>query len=215
MSAVLAFDGVSKSYLSGDETIDVLDAVSLTVSVGELVALAGRSGSGKTTLLTIASGWDRPDTGSVGWFGTSVSGDQASWAQLAIVPQALGLLDELTIEENITLPLRLGDHPRALDPASLMHRLGIDHLAARFPGEVSLGEQQRAAVARAMVLRPALVLADEPVSHQNSEWATVITDSLREMAADGAACLVASHNPAALESADRIVHLHEGRIAAS
>jgi putative ABC transport system ATP-binding protein len=163
-------------------------------------------------LLTIATGWEQPDAGSVAWFGSSASGRLAAWTDLAIIPQALGLLDELTIEENITLPIRLNAASDALDPGTLMRRVGVHHLARRFPGGVSLGEQQGAAVARALVLRPTLVLADEPISHQNREWADVIMGGFDDIAASGTAFVIASHNPASLEGAHRVIELHEGRV---
>ena len=121
-------------------------AWSLALCAGEIVALSGPSGSGKTTLLGLVAGWDQPDAGTVVVLdGTRAPGEQR-WDELAILPQSLGLLEELTLLENVTLPLRLRDGPGA-DPAVLLGRLGIDHLRDRFPAEVSLGEQQRAALA--------------------------------------------------------------------
>jgi ABC-type lipoprotein export system ATPase subunit len=113
---------------------------------------------------------------------------------------------------KITLPLRLGHVQDAADPTSLMERLGIDHLADRFPSEVSLGEQQRAALARAAVVRPALLLADEPIAHQNRTWAEGMMLLLGELASHGTTCLLATHNEVAFDAADRVLELREGAL---
>ena len=116
----------------------VLDGVDLAVAAGEVVAMGGRSGSGKTTLLTIVAGWERPDAGMVALLGGEVPPDGLAWADLAILPQSLGLLDELTLGENVALPSRLGAvrpdedlDPDVDGPDALMRRLGLDHLADR------------------------------------------------------------------------------------
>jgi ABC-type lipoprotein export system ATPase subunit len=217
--AVLDLDGVEKSFPAPSGQRRVLTGVDMRVGPGEIVALTGRSGSGKTTLLTIVAGWEQPDAGSVTLFGDPAAvplGEAHAWRQLAILPQSLGLLDELTVGENITLPLRL-DHvdPAAdpsADPSSLMERLGIDHLADRFPSEVSLGEQQRAALARAAVVRPALLLADEPIAHQNRTWAEGMMLLFGELASRGTTCLLATHNEVAFDTADRVLELREGAL---
>lgn len=197
---VLALRRVSKSY-AGRGT--VLDGVDLDVAAGEVVAIAGRSGSGKTTLLTIVAGWEHPDAGSV-----ELPAGRA-WSALALVPQALGLLDELTIGENVALPGRLAGQAHV----DLLDELGIDHLVDRHPDEVSLGEQQRAAVARAAALRPALLVADEPVAHQDRRRGEAVLAALRHLAADaGTACLLATHDELALAAADRVLELHAGHL---
>jgi ABC-type lipoprotein export system ATPase subunit len=205
--SVLALAGVTKSFVTPAGSVAVLDGVDLTVTGGEVVAIAGRSGSGKTTLLTIITGWDRPDAGSV-----ERRGAARRWSELAILPQSLALLDELSIAENVTLPLRLAPDVTGDDPSGLMARLGIDHLADRFPNEVSLGEQQRAALARAAVIRPQLLVADEPVSHQNREWAETMMHVLGLLAAEGTACVLATHDEIAFAAADRVLELQGGRL---
>jgi putative ABC transport system ATP-binding protein len=222
---VLVLDGVEKAFATPAGPRPVLLGVDLAVAAGEVVAMAGRSGSGKTTLLTIVAGWERPDAGRVALFGGGRPPDRLPWADLAILPQSLGLLDELTVAENVTLPLRLGavrpgeadgtDHAADHDadgPDALLRRLGVDHLADRYPTEVSLGERQRAALARAAVLRPRLLLADEPIAHQNHAWAEAMTSLLRDLADGGSACLLATHNPLAFAVADRVVRLDAGRL---
>ena len=183
---------------------------------GEVVAVAGRSGSGKTTLLSIAAGWVLPDAGTVELRGEPL-GRERAWWEVALLPQALGLLDELTIAGNVTLPLRLAAGSvdgAAEDVPKLLERLGVAHLADRHPNEVSLGEQQRAALARAVVVRPWVLVADEPVSHQNREWATAMVGVLRELAAEGTACVLATHDELAVAAAHRVLDLRDGRLRA-
>jgi putative ABC transport system ATP-binding protein len=190
----------------------VLDGVDLTVPPGEVVAVGGRSGSGKTTLLTIVGGFEPPDEGTVVVRAPGGYLAPPPWRAVALLPQALGLLDELSLGENVQLPGRL-DADRAVLPAEeLMDRLGVLHLADRAIDEVSLGEQQRAALARAAVVRPAVLLADEPFSHQNESWAEAMVLVIRLLADAGTACLVASHDRLAAEAADRALELRAGRL---
>jgi putative ABC transport system ATP-binding protein len=131
---------------------------------------------------------------------------------VALLPQSLGLLEELTVRENVTLPLRLGDVEPAADAEELLVRLGLDRLAGRFPNEISLGEQQRTALARAAVVGPRLLLADEPISHQNHAWAVRTIEVIGELAAAGAACVLATHDELATAVADRVVELRDGQL---
>jgi putative ABC transport system ATP-binding protein len=210
--AVLALTGVRKSFVTPAGSVTVLDGVDLTVGRGEVVAVAGRSGSGKTTLLTVITGWEHPDAGSVEFPPGAPLTKACRWSEMAILPQSLGMLDELTIAENVTLPLRLAPDTPGDDPAELMARLGIAHLAGRYPSEVSLGEQQRAALARAAVARPQLLVADEPISHQNREWATTMMLVIGGLADEGTACVLATHNDIAFEGANRVLELRSGRL---
>ena len=118
-----------------------------------------------------------------------------------MLPQSLGMLDELTLAENVGLPLRLARVPRAADPHEVMDSLGVGHLGDRYPREVSLGEQQRAALARATVVRPQVLLADEPTMHQNRGWAESVMATLADLAAGGTACVLATHDAVALAGA--------------
>lgn len=211
---VLQVFELSKSYARGPENVHALVGASLTIAPGELLALVGPSGSGKTTLLNLVCGWEEPDTGSFVWRGTQETAPQdLAWDQLAIVPQSLGLLGELTVRENVELPLRLGpglDDGDRID--SLISDLGLAELKDRLPAEVSLGEQQRTALARALVTSPALLLADEPTGHQDSVWARGVMRTLRNACLEGTACLVATHNPEVLRYVDRILGIRDGHL---
>ncbi|HJS26097.1 MAG TPA: ATP-binding cassette domain-containing protein [Actinomycetota bacterium] len=211
--SVLQVTEVSKSYPRGDEVVHALDSVSISLHEGELVGLVGRSGSGKTTLLNVIAGWERPDAGTVERPGGSVPG----WNELAVVPQKLGLFDELTVRENLEYPARLAARLDELRERvqELMEDLGIEHLHARYPKETSLGEQQRAAVARALVLSPTLVLADEPTGHQDAVSERRVLDAFAQAASAGAACLIATHNEALSARLDRVLHMADGRLEES
>ena len=201
---------VTKSFRRGSEVVHALMGVSLSLARGELVALVGRSGSGKTTLLNVLAGWEQPDAGDVSW----CDGHAAPvWERVAIVPQALGLVDELTIGQNVELPLRLSGSA-AEDGAleALLADLGLAELTDRYPLQTSLGQQQRCAVARALVVSPALLLADEPTGHQDARWGAAVFRSLRAASERGSCCLVATHSPAIGDHAHRIVAVVDGSV---
>lgn len=213
--AVVATDGLAKTYKRGAELVHALRDATLDLNRGEIVALVGPSGSGKTTLLNILCGWERADEGSVQWRGEDQDMAKLPWEEMSIVPQRLGLIEELSVAENIELPERLssgvGDEPsdRVMH---LMGRLGIDHLADRLPSETSLGEQQRTALARALVLAPRLLLADEPAGHQDAEWARAIFGVMQEEAKQGTTCLVATHNQDTIRFCDRTLLIDDGEV---
>ena len=202
--SLLVVDDVTKRFRRGREIVVAVDAVSFELVAGEVSGLVGPSGSGKTTLLNIVVGGDVPDEGSVGGLA-----DEPEWSQVALVPQALGLLPELTIGENVGLPGRLGT-PTPFDLDTVMAELAIDALAERSPDEVSLGEQQRAAVARAVVTAPQLLVADEPTSHQDEANVDRVVAALRRLARHGSGVFVATHDPRVIESCDRVLHMRDG-----
>ena len=201
--------GVSRTYRRGSETVVAVDDVSLQLTSGDLIGLVGPSGSGKTTLLNLVMGEDRPDSGRI--IGRP---DRPTWRDVAIVPQQLGLLDELTIRENVTLPIRLGT-PAARDPLELLAELGLAELADRFPEETSLGQRQRAALARALVVDPAIAIVDEPTSHQDEANVEVVASALVELAEHGTLVLVATHDDRLVARCDRVVRLANGRLTQS
>jgi ABC-type lipoprotein export system ATPase subunit len=204
---VLQLNDVSKTYGQGDEAVHALQHVSLVARAGEVVGLIGRSGSGKTTLLNIAAGWETPDDGHV------VSPDSA-WSEIAVVPQRLGLMEELSAQENVEYPARMAGvlDERSLLIDDLIEVLGLAGLRSRYPRETSLGEQQRIALARALVMRPRLLIADEPTGHQDAGWASRIMWVLREAAGAGSCCVIATHDPELIGQLDRGFSMSDGRL---
>jgi putative ABC transport system ATP-binding protein len=216
MTPVLEMREIEKSYKRGPEEIHALQAASLTLHPGELVALVGPSGSGKTTLLNVIAGWEDADAGTMAWQGQVLpkGGLDLAWSDLAILPQSLGLIEEMSIRENIDLPLRLRPSPTSgVDVAPLLGSLGLTALADRYPAEVSLGEQQRAALARCLAHRPKLMMADEPTGHQDVGWARTVLQVIRDATAKGTACLMVTHHAAAAGFADRVLAIKDGAIA--
>jgi putative ABC transport system ATP-binding protein len=203
---------VHKSYRRGSEEVHALRRVSLSLYPGEVVVLIGPSGSGKTTLLNVLCGWERPEQGEVLWNGAPATGtmDAVPWSQLAVVPQNLGLMEELSVRENVLLPVRLGGAGSEEDVDDLLRAFGLDHLGARSPWEISLGEQQRVALARALVLGPTLLLADEPTAHQDEGYARTVYQVIQGATGLGTTCLIASHNREALRAADRVLAIRDG-----
>jgi putative ABC transport system ATP-binding protein len=200
---------VRKSFQRGQSVIVVLNDLAAAVQPGEVVIVRGRSGSGKTTLLNILAGWQDPDAGTVTW---GVDHPE-SWDRVAVVPQSLGLLPELTLGENIGLPGRLADSEG--DVSGVAEKLEISHLLDRPVGGASLGEQQRAAIGRALIRRPSLLLADEPSSHQDLDRLHLVWRLIDEVAGGGTGVIAATHDPDAFRYADRVLDLHDGRLVAA
>jgi putative ABC transport system ATP-binding protein len=211
--AVAELVDVTKTYPSGGEIVRAVRDASCILRAGEVVGLIGRSGSGKTTLLTLLAGWDRPDSGRVVVGGNDPA--RSSWGEVGVVPQRLGLLEELSIRDNVALPARfagaLEAHRARVD--ELLEQLDLREVADRFPAEVSVGEQQRAAVARAVLLIPTLLLADEPSGHQDAINRERVFAALREVAHHGTCCLVATHDDRAAGRVDRVLPMADGTLS--
>jgi putative ABC transport system ATP-binding protein len=201
------------SYRNGPLTVSPIDHFSLRLEAGELVAVVGRSGSGKTTLLNLFGGWERPQSGEIAWRGVTRDPAELRWAEVATVPQVPGLLEELTVRENIALPLLVGSRTSWNDALygtrlhDLLDRLNLAQLADRPPKETSLGEQQRCSIARALVSAPQLILADEPTAHQDARMLHQVVDALAGAAAEGSCCVVATHSPEVIARASRVVEM--------
>ena len=163
-----------------------------------MVALLGPSLTGKTTLVNVLAGWSRPASGSVTWLGSDAV---PPWSTLAVVPQDIALIEELTVGENVSL----GHGGRTSVPSDhpVVTRLDVGHLWTRGGYEISVGERQRTMVARALVGEPAILLADEPVAHQDALRAEVVMALLRERADAGAAVVVATREPEIAALCDR------------
>jgi putative ABC transport system ATP-binding protein len=213
--SVAEVSGLTKTYRRGPEEVHALDEVSIRLESGHMVGLMGRSGSGKTTLLNVLAGWERADAGSVVWLGDPEARlAERRWHEIAVLPQKFGLIEELTVRENIEYPARLnGSLESARERVEqLLGALGLEELERRLPTETSVGQQQRTALARALVLRPRLLLADEPSGHQDAMWARGVFGCLRAAAADGSACLVATHNEEVSGYFDEVVRMANGRV---
>jgi putative ABC transport system ATP-binding protein len=139
-----------------------------------------------------------------------------SWDEVAVLPQQLGLIAELTVRENIEYPARLAKRLPELSWLidELIDALGLEALQDRYPKETSIGEQQRAGLARALVLSPQLLLADEPTGHQNAEWAEAMFRTLQQATAEGTACIAASHDESMLAYVDRVMTMSDGVLKA-
>ncbi len=221
-SVVASARSLVKEYGAGSARRRVLDGVDLDVARGELVAVVGRSGSGKSTLLHLLGGLDRADSGSVVVAGTALEHlNEAGLTavrreHVGFVFQAFHLLPELTGLENVLLPARLaGDGVVAASRVrALLARLELAHVAEHLPGSLSGGEQQRFAIARALVNQPSLVLADEPTGNLDGESAGAVIRLLRSIADDGRAVVLVTHDrEAAATVADRVLVLRDGRLA--
>lgn len=215
MTGVLQIANGCRNYAHGSETIHALRRVDLSISSGECVALVGPSGSGKSTLLLALAGWERLDDGEVRFSEDGVTRSPADllWTELAVVPQLLGLVPELTVEENVMLPIRLSH--RSCDVRHVrdwMRDLDVYKLRSRDVLETSLGEQQRTAVCRAVAHSPKILLADEPTSHQGLAHASVVAAAVRRLAEQGCAVVIATHDGSLYRHADRVVHIQDGLI---
>jgi putative ABC transport system ATP-binding protein len=187
-----------------------LRPLDLDVDRGELLVVRGRSGSGKSTLVGILAGWCEPDAGTLDWCGLAPGESPLHWRTVAFAPQVLAPVTELSVLENVALPLRAGGVPRseALERAAdALAAVDLTGQARRAADAVSLGQQQRMSVARAAVIRPELLIADEPTSHQDAGHVDAVVALLRATVRSGSACVVVTHDPAVAAVADRVVDL--------
>jgi ABC-type lipoprotein export system ATPase subunit len=221
-SPIVRAQGLVKTFGQGRAARRVLDGAALEVAGGELVAVVGRSGSGKSTLLHLLGGLDKPEAGTIELAGERVDGrSERDLARLrarrvGFVFQFFHLVPELSGEENVALAARLPDSaPGAPERGrELIERLGLGDAAGRMPHELSGGEQQRIALARALVNDPAVVLADEPTGNLDPEAAAIVLDVLREVAAGGRAVVLVTHEEAATDAATRVLRLQDCVLAA-
>ena len=212
---------VSRRY---DEGPPALQDVSLKIVAGEAVAILGPSGSGKSTLLNLVAGLDRPSTGTVTVDGVRVDelGEAGSARyrreKIGMVFQFFNLLDDLTVADNVMLPAQLAGMARSTAQrraTELLGTLGVGRHAGAYPGRLSGGERQRVAVARALMNRPALLLADEPTGALDTASGEEVRQLLSELHADGQTIVLVTHDRALAESCTtRTVQLVDGRVAA-
>jgi len=220
MTELVRLSAAGKQYESAGPP--ALDGVDLTVAAGEAVAVMGPSGSGKSTLLNLVAGLDRPTSGRVEVAGTELNRLSETAlarfrrAHIGIVFQFFHLLDDLTARDNVLLPAQLAGTSRraALARAGeLLDALGLTARMNAYPARLSGGERQRVAVARALVNRPELLLADEPTGAVDATTGDAVMGLLRELNRDGQAMLLVTHDPAlARRCATRIVEVRDGRL---
>jgi putative ABC transport system ATP-binding protein len=222
----LRVERVSRHYRMGEALIRAVDEISLQMGAGEFLALLGASGSGKSTLLNLMAGLDRPSAGAIFALGRDLavmSSEELATHRnrtIGIVFQSFQLLPRMTLEENVELPLRLAEVPRGERPARVLDALQRVGLAARTrhrPAELSGGEQQRAAIARALVNQPQILLADEPTGNLDSktgeEIMSLIAQINRPPSGPGRTIVMVTHERVLAERyADRIVTLSDGAI---
>jgi lipoprotein-releasing system ATP-binding protein len=223
MNDILAVSGLRRSFIQGGETIHVLRGVELSVAPGEIVALLGPSGSGKSTLLQAVGLLEGGFEGSI-----RIRGEEAAQLgndgrtrlrrdALGFVYQFHHLLPDFNAAENVILPQMIKDATMAAArerAVSLLTSLGLSHRLEHRPSQLSGGEQQRVAVARALANRPALVLADEPTGNLDERTADIVLgEFLRLVREEGSSALVATHNERLAAKMDRVVRLHEGVLA--
>lgn len=210
-----------KEYQIVDVKVEALSDVTFDIAKGEFVAVCGPSGSGKTTLLNLISGIDRPTSGKIVVFGEDLTGKDEDFLadfrcnQVGFVFQSYNLVSTLTVAENIAFPMEWKRTPEKQITervATLLATLSIEHRANHFPSQLSGGEQQRVAFARALANNPPLLLADEPTGNLDSKNTQRIIDILKMIKAEGKTIVTSTHDAQLLELADQTFCLEEGRL---
>lgn len=220
--SVVATHSLNKAYQLGEAEVEVLKDITLTVEKGEFVAVCGPSGSGKTTLLNIISGIDKPTSGKIFVLGENLTVQDENFlaefrcSHVGFVFQSYNLVSTLTVAENVAFPMEWIRKPTAeieTRVAQLLETVGLQHRAKHFPSQLSGGEQQRVAFARALANDPELILADEPTGNLDKTNSQKITQVLKLLKTEGKTVIVATHDPELMQLADRTVCLEDGRLA--
>jgi len=229
-NAVVTAVDVTRTYTRGRSgilssteapSVQALDGVSISIQPGEVVGIAGPSGSGKSTLLHLLAALDIPTSGTVMLAGEDIASHSVGsrtklrLEHVGIVFQRFHLLPSLTARANVALPLvELGQSGRARRKRAteLLSAVGLDTRTTHRPGQLSGGEQQRVAIARALATDPSLVVADEPTGELDSKSSTRVLELLTQIADDGQAVVIASHDQQAINACDRVIHLFDGKV---
>jgi len=218
---MIAIRNLSMRLVSGGRDVSILDDISLDVPAKQFLAIIGPSGSGKSTLLGLIGGMDTPTSGTISIDGrdiTKLSDDELSRLRLqriGFVFQSFHLIPTLTARENIAVPIELAGDPEADAKAGeLLRAIGLESRGHHYPVQLSGGEQQRVAVARAFANRPAILLADEPTGNLDTTTGEQVIELIIRLNRDhGSTLVLVTHDPALAAHADRIVRLRDGRIA--
>jgi putative ABC transport system ATP-binding protein len=219
---VVTTHSLTKAYQLGEVDVEVLKDVTFEVTRGEFVAICGPSGSGKTTLLNIISGIDRPTSGEIRVLGQDLAVQNEDFladfrcSNIGFVFQAYNLVSTLTVAENVAFPMEWARKPEEdieTRVAELLETVGLQHRANHFPAQLSGGEQQRVAFARALANNPAIILADEPTGNLDTTNGQKITRILRILKRKGKTVIVATHDPELMQLADLTLCLEDGVLA--
>ncbi|MFV0543730.1 MAG: ABC transporter ATP-binding protein [Marinicella pacifica] len=219
-SAVLQAEHLSKSFQIEQTGISVIKDVSLQVKAGEFVAIMGKSGSGKSTLLSLLAGLDYPDSGRVLLNGddlTALDEEQLALKRqrdMGFVFQSFHLIPTLTVAENVAFPLQIAGQPDDARVEELLQAVDLNHRRDSLPHQLSGGEKQRTALARALVSKPSIVFADEPTGNLDQKNAAQVMDLLINLQQSfGSALVVVTHDQAVADRADRVITLVDGHTA--
>ncbi len=217
--ALLVGVQLNKTVQVGEQTLSIIKDVDIHVNAGEFVVIMGKSGSGKSTLLGLLAALDYPDSGSVTLSGQALNAlDEDALAvirqrDMGFVFQSFHLLPTLTVAENIAFPLDIARRPDKARVDELIEAVGLHHRRDSLPNQLSGGEQQRTAVARALVSHPKIVFADEPTGNLDEQNANQVMQLLLDLRQQvGSALVVVTHDAALAEMADRVITMHDGRI---
>ena len=221
---VVLASSLCKQYQIGGPTIQALRNLDMEVEKGEFISIHGQSGAGKTTLLNLIGGLDKPTSGNVVVFGHDLGSYDEDFlatfrcAHVGFVFQSYNLISTLTAFENVAFAVELAGWPRErinYRSENLLKLVGLEHRADHFPAQLSGGEQQRVAFARALANNPPLILADEPTGNLDIKTGLEIVHRIARMKVEGKTVIVATHDKRILELANRRLKLHEGRIIES
>ncbi|QVW36548.1 ABC transporter ATP-binding protein [Geobacter sulfurreducens] len=219
--ALIQINDLTRHYAGGDETVQALRGVSLTIEDGEFVTIMGQSGSGKSTLLSVLGGMNHPTAGEVEMAGVrlyELSGEQLAdfrAEKLGFVFQSFHLVPYLTALENVMLPLsitRMKNRDKIAAAREALERVGLGGKADRLPNQLSGGEQERVAIARAIVKKPPIILADEPTGNLDTKTSEEVMDLFRRLNAAGHTVVMVTHNPDNCAYANRTIRLRDGLV---
>ncbi|MCB1605033.1 MAG: ABC transporter ATP-binding protein [Gammaproteobacteria bacterium] len=219
MKAILQASNINKQFKIENQSIEILKNVSFQINQGEFVAIMGKSGSGKSTLLSILAGLDQPDSGSVKLDQlelTNLTENQLAQSRqqdIGFVFQSFYLIPTLTVEENIAFPLQINRSFDAKRVDELIEKVGLRDRKKSFPHQLSGGEKQRTAIARALINQPKILFADEPTGNLDEKNAESVLNLLIELQKEFQTSLVVvTHDAGIANRADRVIEIHDGKI---